>query len=308
MKYDVIVATFNGEVFIEEQIDSILNQTIKPQNIFIRDDNSTDKTLEILSKYQSYKSVHVIKEGYNLGYIRNFEKLLGYVESESVFFSDQDDVWFPSKAEVMLNKLRKSKEGLVAFSDAYVTDQKLNITGTLWGFVRYSPDQNSLLRILKSNYVTGATMLANVAFLKDITPFPRSIPHDYWIASNAMIRGGLIPIDQILVYYRQHETNVIGIQKKGIYTRLVDFMKPSSSRKRVVFFEEKLSLIKLVSKGFDFNDSLVVRYCNFVKIKSSIYRIDRETPSLTLSQVFLYFKLSSFKDIYLDIYDYTFMK
>ncbi|WP_157823268.1 glycosyltransferase family 2 protein [Psychromonas sp. MB-3u-54] len=307
MKYDVIVAAFNGENFIEEQIDSILNQTIKPENIFIRDDSSTDKTLEVLAKYQQHESVHVIKKGCNLGYIKNFEKLISYIESKYVFFSDQDDVWSPNKAEVMLGELQISGDGLVAFSNACVTDNSLKPIGILWDFVKYSPDQNSLLRVLKSNFVTGATMLVNTAFLNELTPFPEEIPHDYWIATNAVIRGRLIPVDQLLIYYRQHNANVIGIKNKGYYTRLIDFMKPSSSKRRIVFFNEKLSLIKLISKDFDLNDHLLVRYCNFIKIKSSIYRVDKALPFPKLSQFFLYFKISSLKNIFLDVYDYAFM-
>jgi len=307
LKYDVIVATFNGESFIEEQIDSILNQTIKPENIFIRDDSSSDKTVEVLAKYLQNGSVHVIKEGCNLGYIKNFEKLISYVESENVFFSDQDDVWFPNKAEVMLCELQRSDDGLVAFSNACVTDRSLNVIGTLWNFVKYSIDQTSVLRALKSNFVTGATMLAKTSFLNELTPFPKDLPHDYWIATNAIIRGKLIPVEQLLIYYRQHDANVIGIKNKDYYTRLSDFMKPSSSKRRVVFFNEKLSLIKLISKDVDLDDYLVMKYCNFIKIKSSIYRVDKELPLPKLSQLFLYFKMSSFKEVFLDVYDYTFM-
>ena len=103
-KIDILMATYNGEKYLVEQLDSIINQTYRNWNLLIRDDNSTDKTLEIIQNYHKKdKRIKILKDNKgNLGIVRNFEELLKSSESEFIMFSDQDDIWVENKLDMYL--------------------------------------------------------------------------------------------------------------------------------------------------------------------------------------------------------------
>ena len=99
-KIDVLLATYNGEKYLKEQIDSILNQTYQNIHLIISDDCSKDETQKILKEYKEKDDrITVYIQEQNLGYIKNFEFLLEKVESDYYMLSDQDDVWLPEKIE-----------------------------------------------------------------------------------------------------------------------------------------------------------------------------------------------------------------
>ena len=158
MNYDVIIATYNGEKYVIEQLESIVNQTIKPTNIYIRDDGSQDNTIKILESFKNACNVNIeiISGQGNLGYIKNFEKLVGYTVSEIVFFSDQDDIWTENKAALMLCHFENEKVN-VNFSDAYLINDKKEILGGLWDYVRHTSklDEINLDKIIINNIVTN---------------------------------------------------------------------------------------------------------------------------------------------------------
>ena len=106
-KIDILMATYNGEKYIVEQIDSIINQTYKNWNLLIRDDNSTDRTLEIIKNYQKKDArIRILDNNkVNLGIVKNFEKLLKISESELIMFSDQDDIWKKGKIKTSENTI-----------------------------------------------------------------------------------------------------------------------------------------------------------------------------------------------------------
>ena len=126
-KIDILLATYNGEEYLEEQLNSILNQTYKNFNLIISDDNSTDSTVKILDKYSKKDSrIIVYKQNRNLGVVSNFEFLLSKVESKYFMFSDQDDIWIETKIEKSINKLEETNSDIV-FTDLMVVDDKLNV-------------------------------------------------------------------------------------------------------------------------------------------------------------------------------------
>ena len=106
-KVDVLLATYNGEKYLKEQIDSILNQTYQNINLIISDDNSNDSTRKILEEYKKIDNrIKIYLQDKNLGYIKNFEFLLTKVESNYYMLSDQDDVWLPEKIEKSMKTLK----------------------------------------------------------------------------------------------------------------------------------------------------------------------------------------------------------
>ena len=137
-RIDVLVATYNGEKYIREQLDSIINQTYKNIRILISDDCSKDSTPDILKEYeQKDDRIIVYTHEKNFGnYIKNFEFLLTKVESEYYALCDQDDVWLPEKIEKTFNKLKEENADL-AYTDLKVVDQDLNVIyPSMWDYLK----------------------------------------------------------------------------------------------------------------------------------------------------------------------------
>ena len=127
MKIDILMATYQGEKYLKEQIDSILNQTYQDFRLLISDDGSQDSTREILKEYVAKdKRVIVFLQPKNLGIMRNFEYLMQKVESECFMFSDQDDIWQKDKIEKSLLTMAKNDSDLV-YSDLEVVNQDLEL-------------------------------------------------------------------------------------------------------------------------------------------------------------------------------------
>lgn len=330
--YDVIVATYNGEKFVIEQIESIRNQTIKPRMIYIRDDMSTDNTLDILKlKYGSNDKIEFVLSDKNVGYIKNFELLSNYACADYVFFSDQDDVWLPNKAELFLSRFNEDNQALVVFSDAYITDEKLVELGGLWDNIKFKVDRDlsreeNLSRILKSNYVTGATMAIKKGFLQKILPFNSRVNHDHYIASMALVHNGLSYIPNKLIKYRQHAGNLIGVQskidrKRYIY-RLLEHFKISKIRRNVYtrynFYLARSNLLKSIKLeqrklgGVE----LFLDYDNFIRVKDFVYSgrlgteyfLDTQDSNSCLKTLYTYISYQGIVAVFIDIYDFLFFR
>lgn len=220
---DVLLATYNGEKYLAEQMDSILNQTYTNINLIISDDCSTDKTREILEHYkQKDDRVSVYYQEKNLGYVKNFEFLLRKVEHNFYMLSDQDDVWLPEKIEKSFNKLKKENADLV-FTDLEVVDENLNtIHHSFNELMLLDKKIKKYINTYKLNYlyncITGCTIMSKRKFIEKILPFPvdsKYMIHDYWIGLVISLNGKLIYIPEKYIKYRQHGNNQIGIEKES---------------------------------------------------------------------------------------------
>ena len=212
-KIDVLLATYNGEKYLKEQIDSILNQTYQNVHLIISDDCSKDETQKILKEYKEKDDrITVYIQEQNLGYIKNFEFLLEKVESDYYMLSDQDDVWLPEKIEKSMQTLKEKNADLV-FGDLEVVDENLKTIYPSFGdFMLLDSYQVNYLY----NCVTGCTILSKKKFIKDILPVPSNskfVPHDYWMALMVALRGKLAYIPEKYIKYRQHGNNQIGTDK-----------------------------------------------------------------------------------------------
>ncbi len=217
---DILIATYNGEKFIKEQIDSILNQTYKNIRIIISDDCSTDKTREILKKYEQNEKINIFYQEKNLGYLKNFEFLLKQVESNLYMLSDQDDVWKKEKVEKSVEKLQKENLDLV-FGDLEVVDENLN---TIYNsFAKYKKLDKKIEKCIGSyklqylyNCMTGCTILSKKKYLNQILPFPtisKYMVHDYWIGFIVSLYGKIGYLKEPYIKYRQHGENQIGVER-----------------------------------------------------------------------------------------------
>jgi glycosyltransferase involved in cell wall biosynthesis len=227
----VLLATYNGERYLKEQIESILNQTYKKIKIIIRDDGSKDETLEIVDQYiNDYPGIiiNITQNECNCGVAYNFLKLLEYSSAEYIMFCDQDDIWLPNKIELSLNRIKELEckfniaTPILIHTDMQVVDENLNlISGSFWNYQLLSPDIKSLNRLLIQNHVTGCTMMINKA-LRDISLPAQNgiIMHDWWIALVAATFGQIDYVNAQTMLYRQHTCNVEGAKKWCLISKL----------------------------------------------------------------------------------------
>ena len=130
-KVAVLISTYNGEKYLEEQLNSILNQTYKNIEIVIRDDGSKDSTINIIKKYQEKYDNIILKEGTNVGFIKSFFQLLAFANADYYAFCDQDDSWLENKIELAvraLNEVDNSKPNMV-FGNSDYYDENMNLIG-----------------------------------------------------------------------------------------------------------------------------------------------------------------------------------
>lgn len=220
-KVDVLLATYNGETYLAEQLDSILKQTYKDFHLFISDDNSKDNTVKILEEYAKKDNrITIFKQEKNLGVASNFEFLLSKVEAKYFMFSDQDDIWNEDKIEKTIKKIEESNSDII-FTDLLVVDDKLNVLyNSYWklkGFDDKILKHNSFEALYLNNYVTGCTMLMKKEIISKVLPLPKNskyVLHDYWIALIISQSGKLDFLNEATIKYRQHKNNRVGSKKK----------------------------------------------------------------------------------------------
>lgn len=229
----ILLAVYNGEKYLGEQIDSILGQTNHEWTLYIRDDGSTDGTARVIADYAARCAdiVPVEPGGPNLGCRGNFFRLLEVVESQYYMFSDADDVWVPQKVEWTVAALRAldidGTRPVVVHSDYAVADSQLNVLiPDYWKHTGFVPEKfYSYNLIALANPVTGAEMMFNHILKTYIFPLAdNTLLHDRWIPMVAARRGALFKaIHRPTKLYRQHGDNYYGVAvgpKAGLGARL----------------------------------------------------------------------------------------
>ena len=218
---DILLATYNGEKYVAEQIDSILNQTYKNIHLIISDDCSKDNTPEILKEYEKKdKRITVYIQPHNLGVVKNIEFLLKKVTNELYMLSDQDDIWLSRKVEKSVETLKKENADLV-FGDLEVVDQNLKTIYPSFGdYMLLNKKIKKYIDSYRVNYlyncVTGCTVLSKKEFIEKILPIPTNskyLIHDHWIGLIVALNGKLAYMPEKYIKYRQHGDNQVGIEK-----------------------------------------------------------------------------------------------
>lgn len=210
MKITILMSTYNGSKFLNEQIESLRNQIDVRASIIVRDDGSTDNTIDILETYQK-QGVLKWYTGQNLRPAKSFMNLLfGAPDSEYYAFSDQDDVWMPEKLSIAIEKIKDIQGPALYCSDTLLVDSFLQILRP--GGIKAD---GTFVESLISNPVTGCTMVFNKALRDIVCQYqPQTIDmHDWWIYRICMAVDGSFVFDTVPhIQYRQHENNVIGGQ------------------------------------------------------------------------------------------------
>lgn len=218
----IVMATYNGEKYIREQIDSILSSTHQDFELFIYDDGSKDSTVSIINEYQtnSPSQIHVFQNEVNLGLTTNFLRALCRTSANYVMFCDQDDFWKPTKIELTLKHMKQVEEQVgqhipvAVFTDAFVADQDLAvIEESFFESTHLDPMMTDLPHLLMENKLIGCTVMINGELRRIIqeNPFPQKAKyHDWWVALIASSMGRLYFINESTLYYRQHSGNIVG--------------------------------------------------------------------------------------------------
>lgn len=197
----VCIATYNGEIFIREQIDSILRQLSSDDEIIVSDDGSTDGTISIINSIDD-KRIRVIEGPRKQSPTSNFECALKASKGDYIFMSDQDDVWKPNKVKICMKWLQRYD---CVVSDAEVTDSSLNpLYSSLYAIMQVR--QGRIYNTIWKNGYTGCCMAFRRNVLEASLPFPKDIPmHDIWIGNVAAYKYNVKFIPDTLIYFRRHE-------------------------------------------------------------------------------------------------------
>lgn len=218
----IVMAAYNGEKYIGEQIDSILASSYQNFELFIYDDGSKDSTLSILRnyEYQFPTKVHVIQNEINYGVTVNFLHAFCNSTMDYVMFCDQDDVWKSNKIAITLKRIRNMEAQLgkdmplAVFTDNSVVDQDLKeLYSSFFASNHLNPRKTDLPHILMENKLIGCTVMVNAAVRKILQSnhLPEQAKyHDWWIALIAASFGKIGFINESTLLYRQHGGNLVG--------------------------------------------------------------------------------------------------
>jgi glycosyltransferase involved in cell wall biosynthesis len=236
-KVSIILASYNGEYFLQQQIESILGQVNSNWDLIIQDDGSSDHSYDILKSLTS-KDVRIStirKNTSNKGVLGNFHSLMVQAHRSScryITFSDQDDVWNPDKLAdqtTLMDEMESLYPGqpVLIHSDMEVVDAGLGSIHR--SFMKYQNIHNEctapLKVLLAQNFVTGCTVMINQPLLEIALPVPNdALMHDWWLALCAATFGHIGYIDKPLVKYRQHGKNEIGAKYS------YDFINPFTAK------------------------------------------------------------------------------
>lgn len=215
----VCIATYNGEKYIKEQLDSILLQIGEKDEIIVSDDGSTDKTIEIISAYKDSR-IKIFKNSFK-NLVLNFEFALKQAKGDFIFLSDQDDVWLPNKIERSIKYLTEFE---VLVSDCKVVDKDLKVLNN--SFFELNNSQNGLFSNLMRNSYLGCCLAFKKELLEKALPFPKDIPmHDIWLGVVAELFFKVKFLNEVLVLYRRHGNNESPTGEKSPYnlTKKIQF-------------------------------------------------------------------------------------
>jgi glycosyltransferase involved in cell wall biosynthesis len=309
MKISIAMATYNGSKYIQEQLDSFVTQTRKPDELVVCDDNSTDETVSILNQFAKDApfEVRVFVNKENLGYSQNFSRSLSLCTGDLVFLSDQDDVWFSNKIQLVENLAKEDKYSQIFMNDAELTYQDLTTTGlTKLGQIR-------ALGMSEDKFWMGCCMAVHKDFLQLLLPIPEQFKgHDVWLVQfgEALQCRKIIP--QALQFYRRHESNTSSFianqtqkaKKKNFLSTVADRIFLVSKNKKIQTLESTIkraditiNFITNLIKTLDIEEKVSLRdkMINFMKLQQQkksvlIERLEIVRASNMLNRIYYGFK------------------
>lgn len=252
---DILLASYNGEKYIAEQIESILQQDYNDFRIIIRDDGSSDNTVEIIKEYcKKYpQKIILIQDAIKCKSAqKNFFELLHYAQSEYVMFCDQDDWWLPNKVSACMHEMKKLEKNyskdipILVYAEYKVVGKNLEDIGFNHKKSQVAKHYHELNRLLVQNYITGCLILMNKSLYFAMGEYNESIPmHDGWAALCASSLGKISHIDDVVMLYRQHGGNCAGaLDVTDVRYRIRRLFDPNSRNSMHVYIKQAQLLLK----------------------------------------------------------------
>jgi glycosyltransferase involved in cell wall biosynthesis len=275
----IALAAYNGEKYIREQIDSILDQTYRDFELIICDDCSADSTWSILQEYERKdRRIRCYLNEENLGFNRNFEKAIKLCKGEYVAISDQDDIWTGDHLAVLLENIG---DNLICCGESMLVSEKgediYKYSDIFDAFSLMDTAEKKVLRILYGgNPFGGACMLIKTEALQEMLPIPYSIAYyDVWFALCACVKNSFKYTQNIIRYFRQHTSNMSGNHKKwSLRHSLKKFtLIKHKSSDRIDYCVELLERYKDINQ--EMRDILLSAEDYFRNRSSNVYRIKR---------------------------------
>lgn len=250
MKISVALCTFNGEKFLRKQIDSIMDQSLKIDEIIVCDDCSTDSTLRILEEYKKINPniFQIHQNEINLKSNKNFEKAISLCEGDYIFLSDQDDIWRNDKVEKTLAVFNQNPKTVGVFSNATLindNDELISENISLWdSFLFYESKMNKPIDLFEflisnGNFLTGATLCIRKEVKNYCFPFITSgkFLHDEWLALLLAQKRVLHYTTEKLLSYRIHDSQQLGI---GDIEKFINQSKKSIKEQNLILKLQKV--------------------------------------------------------------------
>lgn len=240
----VALCTYNGERYLPEQLASIADQTLLPNEVVIVDDGSSDGSVALVSRWARSVPflVHIHQNISNLGSTKSFEKAMSLCTSDILVLSDQDDAWRTDRLAQTVSWFVAKPEMDAVFCNADLIDEYSKPTGQyIWDMVQFGPEKQQKWQqglgyeLLFSGYiVTGATMAIRRAVLPILMPFPTHVQyliHDAWISLVLALKGTIGFIDEPLIRYRQHSSQQVGFKASRAKVTLKDRLRRSRAER-----------------------------------------------------------------------------
>lgn len=267
MKVSVALATYNGQEYILEQLDSLRKQTVLPDEVIICDDCSTDNTYSIIREYiKNYTLTKwkVVRNSYNIGYIQNFKRSLSMTSGDIIYLCDQDDIWCSNKI-AMMNYILCHNDNIKLLGTAVelIDDKTRKISKNK--FESKKIQSVNFFQIHEENFSQGCTMAIRREIVDKYinTSVFDNIPHDWALSIIASCENGVFYLPNPLVCYRLHNNNTIGLNKQtGIFHNKKDQIKSLNLRKKICMYALSNSSLnkQILNKLIEFYESRISFY------------------------------------------------
>lgn len=272
----ILMATYNGEKYIRDQLDSILNQTYDNWKLFIRDDGSIDNTLGIVEAYaKKDKRIYIIKDSLgNLSQCLNFNELMKHSTDYSyIMFADQDDIWKEMKVEVSINTIKNMERShtasvpILVYTNYDTANSDLEKRKIAYGIHHSNKHIGIVNRLLVQPWIMGCTMIINNTLLLSSLEVPvEADNHDNWISLIAAIKGKVGYLDIATMVHRIHSKNVTQRKStkklKNRFNRTIIRFKMNSQ-----LIDKRIALIKELEKKIIYSENdILSKYKRLLKM------------------------------------------
>lgn len=249
----VVMATYNGGKFLSQQLDSVLEQTYCNLEIIISDDCSTDTTWDIIEQYvkQDHR-ITAYQNEVNLGYIKNFEKGIGYCKGDYVAICDQDDIWYKEKIDLLMEAIQQHD---LCFCDSELIDECNQSLNKKLSDIKRLGAYTCCLPFVPGNCISGHATLIKRETLLQALPFPDSFVYDWYLAFFTVCIGSIAYLNQPLVQYRQHRNSSIAAVKVKNNTK-----KKKDAQQEIQSIRNRIKIFYEITERFAVPDRIVLKH------------------------------------------------